>query len=161
MIRKDKLISNEDTLSILEKSQYINIAMIGENDYPYIITANYVFFDGKIYIHGAMKGSKVDFVKNNDRICANFIEFCDNLPEKFDTAYKSALVFGRAKIVDIVDRKLEILKVFINKYSKEYYKSGMEFIENRVKGTCIIEIEIENITGRQSNLDGEEKHYSI
>lgn len=67
MRRKKQLLSNEDVMEILEKSTSGVLAVIGDDDYPYAVPVSYVYYDSKIYFHGAKSGHKLDAIKKNDK----------------------------------------------------------------------------------------------
>ncbi|MBA7577173.1 hypothetical protein ES708_19019 [subsurface metagenome] len=68
--RKEKAIENkEEMISILEKSQYITIAMC-HNNIPYLVTLSHGYDreENCIFFHCASEGKKVDILTENSNI---------------------------------------------------------------------------------------------
>ncbi len=69
------------------------------------------------------------------------------LPAEFATNYESAMVFGEAlEVTD--DEKQAGLVAILEKYSPDFIKEGLEYIEQLGKRTKVYKIVIEMITGK-------------
>lgn len=110
MRRKKQQIPDNEAIAILENSKVGILAVNGDNGYPYTVPLNYMFYNGKIYFHGASEGHKFDSIKNNSKVSFCVISQDKIIPEKYTTAYESVVVFGNAKIMD---DKEEIKKLFM------------------------------------------------
>ena len=53
MRRQDRLLSQEETVQILERGEYGVLSMYDTSGYPYGVPVNCVYEDGKLYIHCA------------------------------------------------------------------------------------------------------------
>lgn len=150
MRRKRQQLAQDDCKQILITGKQGILALAGDDDYPYAVPVNYVYFRDKIYIHSAMNGHKIDSIKAHDKVSFCIIDKDDIIPEKFTTNFRSVIVFGRAKIIDDEQLKFDALKALADKYSPAYPKEGIEEINGAIKRTAVIEIEIEHITGKES-----------
>lgn len=110
MRRKKQQIPDNEAIAILENGKVGILAVNGDNGYPYTVPLNYMFYNGKIYFHGASEGHKFDSIKNNPKVSFCVISQDKIIPEKYTTAYESVVVFGNAKIMD---DKEEIKKLFM------------------------------------------------
>ncbi len=147
MRRKDKELQNDDIVKILKNNSYGILSTISENGYPYGVPLNYIFLNDSIYFHSAIKGHKLDNILNNDKVSFCVIGQSYVLPEEFNTKYESVIIFGKAiEVFD--DEKDSALLEMINKYSSDYIKEGKEYIEKAGKGTRVIKINIEHISGK-------------
>jgi len=147
MRRKDKQLGAEETVDVLIRGETGYLSSICENGYPSTVPLNFVYYNDSIYIHSAKEGQKVDNMKNCDKV--SFCVACDvvNLPDKFDTNYKSVILFGRAE--EIFDNeKNEALLEIIKKYSQDYVEKGEKYIEKAKDATKAFKINIEHITGK-------------
>jgi nitroimidazol reductase NimA-like FMN-containing flavoprotein (pyridoxamine 5'-phosphate oxidase superfamily) len=147
MRRKDKKLSMEESIEILNKNEIGILSTISENGYPYGVPLNYVYFNNSIYFHCAKDGHKLDNIRICDKV--SFCVTCDIelLPDKFDTNYKSVILFGKASESD-ENEKLEVLLRFIKKYSSEFLDSGKDYIEKFKNSAKIYKINIEHIAGK-------------
>jgi uncharacterized protein len=67
MRRKEKNIeSKEEIEQILKAGKVIRVAFAGKE--PYLLPFNYGYEDGKIYIHCAKEGKKLELIKNDARV---------------------------------------------------------------------------------------------
>ena len=53
MRRKRQLLSEEESIAILQKATAGTLALLGDNDYPYAVPISYFYHEGKIYFHSA------------------------------------------------------------------------------------------------------------
>lgn len=125
------------------------LAVHGDDDYPYAVPVNFVYHNDKIYIHSAMSGHKIDSIKANDKVSFCIIDKDDIIPEKFTTNFRSATIFGRAKLIDDEQLKFDALKALADKYSPQYPNEGIAEINGAIKRTAVIEITIEHLSGKQ------------
>jgi nitroimidazol reductase NimA-like FMN-containing flavoprotein (pyridoxamine 5'-phosphate oxidase superfamily) len=147
MRRKDRQLDMEQLEKIIINGEYCTLGTIDKSGYPYTIPVSYVYSDSKIYFHCACEGQKIDNIKENDRVSISIVGNTRILPGKFSIAYESAIIFGRASIIE-GDEKTEAMKKFISKYSPEFEAEGEEYIRNAKEKTCIVRIDIEHMTGK-------------
>ena len=67
MRRLRQQLSEEESISILQKSTAGTLALLGDNDYPYAVPISYVYADGRLYFHSALSGHKVDAIRSVKR----------------------------------------------------------------------------------------------
>lgn len=139
---------------ILEECDSGVITTINSDGSPYAVPVNYVYFDGKIYIHSSSKGMKIENIKHDPRVC--FVAYIMDgiIPAKradnFSTSYRSIIIFGNARIINNHEEKIKPLNALIGKYAK-----GMSFepmTEECISATTIIEIEIDKMTGKRNSI---------
>lgn len=147
MRRKDKQLTMEESIEILRNNEIGVLSTICENGYPYGVPLNYVYYNNSIYFHCAKIGQKLDNIKSCDKV--SFCVYCDVelLPDKFDTNYKSVILFGKAIEINELEKEEALLKL-IKKYSSKFIEEGKNYIE-KAKGTALVyKINIEHITGK-------------
>ena len=148
MRRKKQLLSEEKTIEILKLCTSGVLGVIGDDDYPYTVPVSYAFKDGKLYIHSAKQGHKIDSIKRNDKVTFCVIEKDEVIQETFTTHFRSVSIFGRARILsDDYDRRYA-LESLVEKYSPPYIKEGQQEIEREWERVCLIEVKIEHMTGK-------------
>ncbi|MBS4535742.1 pyridoxamine 5'-phosphate oxidase family protein [Clostridium sp. D2Q-14] len=149
MRRKEKLLENNEIISILEKGNYGILSTIGESGYPYGVPMNYIYYNESIYLHCADEGYKLDNISKNNKVSFCIVRESEVVPEKFSTNYKSVITFGKIKIVDDNEKK-EVLLNFIKKFAKDFLDKGIKYVENSFHKTTVLEIKIEHLTGKGS-----------
>lgn len=147
MRKIERELSSEETLEIIEKGEYGVLSLQGDDDYPYSVPLSYVYHNNKIYFHGANEGYKLKCIENNHKVCFCVVGNTLILPEKFSTKYESAIIFGQVNEVN-GDEKKEALIHIIRKYSKEFEKEGLMYIEKAISKTKVMSVEIDHMTGK-------------
>ncbi|MEI0478297.1 pyridoxamine 5'-phosphate oxidase family protein [Brachyspira pulli] len=151
MRRKKQLLSNSDSISILKKCTSGVLAVSGDDDYPYTVPLSYVYDDNKIFFHAAKSGYKLDAIKNNNKVSFCVIEKDDIKPEEYTTYYRSVIVFGRAFIIEDDNIKRGAIEKLALKYYPDDIKENRDkAINNEYNALCIIELDIEYMTGKEA-----------
>src|SRR4051794_8185689 len=117
--RKDREASEGDALRILIEGEYGILGTVGPEGYPYTTPLSYVYLNDKIYFHCATVGHKLDNISHSSNVSFCVVGKTMVLPEKFSTIYESAVVFGKAEMVQGPE-KLEALGAIIDKYSSAF-----------------------------------------
>ncbi len=147
MRKSAREIFDKDIMEILDRGEYGVLATTGENGYSYATPLSYVYFNNALYFHCAVEGSKLDNIEYSDKVSVCIVGKTKVLPKEFSTEYESVIVFGRAFKVEDEEKK-NALRAIAQKYSPEFEKEGMLYIERAINKTCIVKIEIEKITGK-------------
>ena len=147
---KKHQISFSEIEEILKEQKVGRLATLNLDGYPYVTPVHFIYKNNHIYIHGLSKGKKIDNIKNNSNICFETEEMLglilDENPCDVNTAYKSVIILGNAKLVE-GEKKVEALKDIVNKYTP--HLTNVLFPENMLKATAVIEIEIIEATGKR------------
>lgn len=92
-----KYLTEEECYEILDKADYGTLAL-SQGERPYLIPMNYTVIDGEIYLHTAMKGRKVDILKENKRAAFSIVISHKLVEEKFTFNFTSILYEGLSLI---------------------------------------------------------------
>ena len=151
MRRNKQQLSEEETLKILNGATNGVLALDGDNGYTYAVPLSFAYSDGKIYFHAALSGHKLDAIKNNDKVSFCAVAQDKVVQETFTTHYKSAIAFGRIKIISDNDdpEKRRGLELLADKYSPDVSAESREReINGKMKALVVIVIEVEHLTGK-------------
>ncbi|GAB6180099.1 pyridoxamine 5'-phosphate oxidase family protein [Desulfotomaculum defluvii] len=148
MRRKKQLLCREETIEIIKLCTSGVLGVIGDDDYPYTVPVSYVYIDGKLFIHSAKQGHKIDSIKKNDKVTFCVIEKDEVKQKTFTTHFRSVSIFGRARILTGDSDRRYALESLVKKYSPDYIKEGQQEIERDWNRVCLIEIKIEHMTGK-------------
>jgi hypothetical protein len=144
---------NETIEAILKQSQVGRMATINQNGYPVIKPVNFLYRDGRVYVHSSLKGEKAEDIRRGPLVC-----FEVDVPIAFVAAqgtackanfyYRSVILKGKAALLDDRGKKLEVLQRLMEKYQPE---GGFTEIQEEVLArTAIIEISPDEITGKEN-----------
>lgn len=151
MRRKRQMLSIDECIGILKKGTSGVLALMGDDDYPYAVPISYVYYNSKLYFHGAKSGHKIDAIKKHTKASFCVIEQDNIIPEKYTTYFRSVIIFGN---IHLMEDETEIKKA-IEELAKKYYPDGNEVrhnaeIDREWKSLCMIEISIEHISGKEA-----------
>ena len=150
MRRKRQQLSLEETEAVLGRCSAGTLAVLGDDGYPYAVPLSYVYTDGRLYFHCAKSGHKLDAIRACDKVCFTVIDKDDVIPEKFTTAFRSAVVFGRARIVTDEAELLAAMRALAGKYSpKESETAFQAEMKAFAAALCVVAVDIEHLSGKQ------------
>ncbi len=148
MRRKEQLLSQEETIAILKKGSSGVLGVSGDDDYPYTVPISYVYREGKLFFHGAPSGHKIDGIQRNNKVSFCVIDHDEVIQKTFTTHFRSAIVFGRARILTDDHERRMAMEYLVEKYSPDYVTEGQQAIERGWEKVCPVEITIEHMTGK-------------
>jgi len=154
MRRRDRELKDQETIiALLKQSQVGRMATVNQQGFPIIKPVNYLYWDGKIYIHSSTKGEKIEDVQRGSPVCFEIDEPIAYLGTSQSACqvsyyYRSIIVKGQATLVKGKGKKIEILERMMEKYQPE--GSYKEIGEEVLKKTAVIEISIKEITGKEN-----------
>lgn len=141
--------SKEVCIKILKNEKRGVLSVQGDDGYPYGIPINYYYDEelNKIYFHGAGAGHKIDSINKDNKV-----SFCtwnkgEQVEGKWYYMVLSVVVFGRIRIVEDGDFKVNQLRKMATKYYPT--KEEVEFELNRdLHRVTLLELDIEHMTGK-------------
>lgn len=137
--------------TILNGSTHGVLAVHGDGDYPYAVPVSYVYQNGRIYIHCARTGHKLDAIARCARVSFCVVGQDDVVPDIYSTDYRSVIVFGRARVLDNERDVRRALEALAARYAPdESAQSRQHEILSGMPAVSIIEITAEHITGKES-----------
>jgi uncharacterized protein len=150
MRRKRQLLSEAETVGMLESCTSGVLAVQGDDDYPYAVPLSFAYEDGKLFFHAAKTGHKLDAIERNDKASFCVIAQDDVVQATFTTHFRSAIAFGRARVVSDDDEKRHALRCLARKYSPDHLDAADTEIEADLQRVCVIELAVEHMTGKAS-----------
>ena len=150
MRRKKQLLPEAETIAMLRSCTSGVLAVQGDDDYPYAVPLSFAYEDGKLYFHSAVAGHKLDALGHGEKASFCVIAADDIVPEEFTTHFRSAIVFGRARVVTDDVEKRHALLVLAEKYSPDYLDRAGAEIDGDWKRVSVIELAVEHMTGKAS-----------
>lgn len=146
------MLSIEQIDKLLETSKVGRIASLNAQGYPYVVPVHFVYYNGKIYFHGLPRGQKLLNISENQKVGFEIDEMIGLISEGIEepcdinTEYNSVIIIGTATILTDFHKKAEVLNKIVGKYTP--HLKDKEIPENMIKGTAVIEISIQECTGK-------------
>ena len=150
MRRKKQALSTEESLAILNRGISGVLAVTGDQGYPYAVPLSYVYDNNKIFFHCALSGHKLDAIAANNKVSFCVVGQDRVMPQEYTTYFRSVIIFGRARILEDPIEKRTALEKFAAKYSPEQETGRLREIDRLFERTCMVEIVIEHITGKEA-----------
>lgn len=151
MRRKKQKLSKEECERILYDGTSGVLALHGDDGYPYTVPISYIYDGEKLWFHSAKSGHKIDAVLKNDKASFCVIDQDQIVPEEYTTYFRSVIAFGRIHIVEDDTEKRSAIEKLALKYSPDDTDENREkAIEREWKPLCMLEMEIEHLSGKQA-----------
>ncbi len=148
-----ELKNRETMIAMLERSPVGRIATVNQKGFPVIKPVNFLYLDGRIYLHSSAKGEKMEDIQRGSPVCFEVDE-----PIAYAVAstsacqasyyYRSILIKGKAAFVEGRDKKVRVLDRMAEKYQPE--GNIGEKSEEILEKTAVIEILVKEITGKEN-----------
>lgn len=147
MRRPRQQMADSEAQAVLAQGTEGVLAVLGDDGYPYAVPLNYVYHNGKIYLHGAKAGHKIDALKREARCSFCVIAEKTILPEKLATNYRSVIAFCHARIVTEPEEVAAIAQAIGRGFSDDEDNIKRE-IKQFMPSLCCIELTVEHLTGK-------------
>jgi len=184
MRRKDREMSEEFGLEVIDKARYGVLSMVTDENEPYGVPLSIVRDRNNLYFHSAKDGKKAKTLENNPNVSIVFVgevKVPENYTEEqlteiakdeskaalliskvFTTEYESAIVKGRVNLVEDREEKNKAMRLICGKYTPtkmDYFDMAIGAGLNR---TNIYRVDIEEIKAKRKKYDvhGEEMKWS-
>ena len=154
MQKKEREILDQKILfEILKNGKFSTISLCRNNE-PYIVTLNYGFDEicNCLFFHSAQKGLKLEYLKENQKVCGTILEDLGYVKSSCLHKYRSIVFWGDMTIVENLEEKKHAFDTMLkhlennpNKLKKKFFKS-----EQSYNNTCLLRLDISLITGKAS-----------
>ena len=102
-----------------------------------------------MYFHSAKVGHKIDAIRRCDKVSMCVVECDEVVPEKMTTYFRSAILFGRARVLETDEEIIHAATALAMKYNADQ-KTLDEEIRRFWDALCCVEIVIEHVTGKEA-----------
>ncbi len=151
MRRENQLLSEKDTIAVLERGTNGVLAIQGIDGYPYAVPLSYVYCEDKIYFHGAKVGHKIEAIQKSGKASFCVVDKDEIVSKEYTTYFRSVIAFGEVRILEDEFEKREALKKLAMKYSADMGEEAFEKVmEKSFQAVAIIEFSIAYMTGKEA-----------
>ncbi|HOK48775.1 MAG TPA: pyridoxamine 5'-phosphate oxidase family protein [Sedimentibacter sp.] len=149
MRRIKQLLSEEDTKAVLERCSNGVMACMGDDDYPYAVPVNYVYYKDKIYFHSAKSGHKIEAITKHPKVSFAVVDKDTIVSEEYTSYFRSVIAFGKARITE-GHEYLEAFRALVEKYSGDMPEDDKLKQVRECTRAYIVAIDIDHVTGKEA-----------
>ena len=150
MRRERQQLDRASCEEILAKGTSGVLALSGDDGYPYAVPLSYTGAEGKLIVHGAKAGHKLDAMRHEPRASFCVIGADEIVPERYTTHYRSVICFGRMRVVEEPDEMRRLTLLLGEKYWPGHAKEGNAEIDGAMSRLCVFVMDVERMTGKQA-----------
>ena len=165
-LREKAVYDRETVHGILDSALLASVSFVQDGQ-PVVVPMLYGREGETIYLHGARKARVIRLLEGTGTACMN-VTHVDALVyarSAFNSSmnYRSATVFGSARLIDDWDEKLRALRVISECTMPGRWDELRAPLDNEIKKTGIIELTIESASAKVSTgmPDDEDDDYDI
>ena len=148
--RKKQRLGEDECLAILDAATSGVLSVLGDDGYPYGVPLSFARTGSTLVFHSAANGHKVDAVRSYPQASFTVVAQDDVVPSEYNTHYRSVIAFGRVRIVDDRDEKMELLQILGNRYWPDHDDELEAEISPRFARMHVLAFDIEHLSGKQS-----------
>lgn len=146
---KQRQLPLEEAAAILRVGSSGVLALSGDEGWPYAVPLSYVYTGGKLYFHCAREGHKLDALRREPRASFCVVTQDRICPEKYTTLYRSAIAFGRLRILENEEDICAAITALAKKYfPHETADSRRREIARSWNAMYLLEMSVEHLTGK-------------
>ena len=153
MRRKTQELDQESTAEILVRGTSGVLAVAGDDGYPYAVPLSYAYdsAQSRIVFHSAKTGHKIDALLREPKASFCVIDQDVVEPQKFTTFFRSAIAFGRVRIIEDEAEKHNTVRFSNRHYAPAVPQEAEDKEIDAFWNTLLMfELRIEHLTGKEA-----------
>ena len=163
-LREKAAYDHETVHGVLDAGLVAHVAFIQDGE-PIVVPMLYGREGETLFLHGARKARVIRLLDGAETTCAN-VTLLDGLVyarSAFESSmnYRSATVFGTARLVEANDDKLHALRVISECTMPGRWSEVRESLDNEVKMTGVIALTIESASAKISTGMPEDEEFDL
>ncbi|MEW6080552.1 MAG: pyridoxamine 5'-phosphate oxidase family protein [Bacillota bacterium] len=151
MRRSSKVLSHERCVELLRRERVGRLGLT-DGTFPYVVPVFFSYLDGKIIIHSAREGLKIDILSTGHAVCFEVDTLLGFQPGDractWGAHYESVMCFGQARLSTDPGEKRDLLDALCCRYSVDGIPPLAQGDLAEVDGVCVIVIEVDHMTGK-------------
>lgn len=151
MRRSAQALDGGACVEILERGTSGVLALAGDGGWPYAVPLSYAFDGEKLYFHCAREGHKLDAIRREARASFCVVDRDDVKPAEYTSYFRSVIIFGRVRVLEDEAQKRAAIELLARRYFPEdSAENRRRAIEREWAGLCILEMDIEHMSGKEA-----------
>ncbi|MGL5786674.1 MAG: pyridoxamine 5'-phosphate oxidase family protein [Bacteroidales bacterium] len=151
--------SREKIDEIINACTYCIAAVNGEDGFPYSFPMNFVYHEGRFYLHSAPEGTHLSLIEKSNRIVLTFVNGSELVFQHERVACShsmrsdSVVVKGYVSFISCMEKKKDILNVLMQRFIP-----GKDFLYSvpSLQNVKVWVVDIQDITAKGVGLTYEE-----
>lgn len=153
MRKKEREITDKNEIAaLIKKGKYTTIGLCRNNE-PYVVTLSYGYDEGKsaLYFHSAVNGLKIEFIKENPKVCATIIDDRGYQLGQCEHHYAPIVLWGKMSIVEELEEKKYAMDILLNHLEENSQPIKERTLKNEqvYQNIGILKLEITELTGKE------------
>ncbi len=153
MRRRDRELTVPEAWEILRRAEWGVLSTLGEDDWPYGVPVNHVIAEGRIYVHCAQAGHKLENLAFESKVSYCAVASSEIRPAELATNFESTVVFGRAELVTEDGEKRRALEALLMRFAPLHPAEGADAMRKEYGRTAVLRITPERVTGKARQTD--------
>jgi nitroimidazol reductase NimA-like FMN-containing flavoprotein (pyridoxamine 5'-phosphate oxidase superfamily) len=164
---REKAAYDKNTVHAILDSALVVSAGFVQDGQPVVVPMIFGREGETIYLHGARKARIIKLLEQTERVCLNvtLVDAIVFARSTFNSSmnYRSATVFGMARLVDDRDDKLHGMRIISENTMPGRWDEVRDSLEKEIKMTGVIAVEIDAASAKISSgmPDDEDEDYDI
>lgn len=151
MRRSAQALDSAACVEILERGTSGVLALAGDGGWPYAVPLSYAFDGEKLYFHCAREGHKLDAIRREARASFCVVDRDDVKPAEYTSYFRSVIIFGRVRVLEDEAQKRAAIELLARRYFPEdSAENRRRAIEREWAGLCMLEMDIEHMSGKEA-----------
>lgn len=155
--KQSEITVKEEIEEILQITRVGRLATLGVDGYPYITPVNYVYHQGSIYFHCALKGEKLDNINRHGKVCFEVdipLAYLDTGYDKSMPAcdvgqyYQCVIIRGQAEIIEQQEEKIDALNALMASHENDPQFSDITADTPAVRLCAVVAVRIEFLSAK-------------
>ena len=127
------------------------LAVAGDGGWPYAVPLSYAFDGEKLYFHCAREGHKLDAIRREARASFCVVDRDDVKPAEYTSYFRSVIIFGRVRVIEDEAQMRAAIELLARRYFPEdSAENRRRAIEREWAGLCMLEMDIEHMSGKEA-----------
>ncbi len=143
-------MTGEEINALLSEAPVGHLGLAFENQ-PYIVPLNYLYRDGALYFHCALKGRKIDYIRANSKVCFQVGSYGGLITSdsacSHNYQFSSVIVEGTIEEVTDMGAKETALRAIVAKYGDPAL-AEKPIPNKKIEGVSVYRIVVEKISGK-------------
>lgn len=145
--RQDRVLGEHDTRELIARAYCGRLATVGNDGWPYVVPLLHVYSGGEIGMHNtSARGHLRTNIERDARACFEVFDYgrfeCDT-----GLAYRSAIVYGRIRVVAERAAKVRFFDELLAKYGTGVAGRPKSFYP-RLDDVTVYALSVERVTGK-------------
>lgn len=150
MRKKQRQITDQQRIEEILHTTPICLLAMNDEDGPYVTPMNFGFHQGRLYLHGAPAGKRLECLRRDPRVgfcvVASSSLIASGACCDFTTHYESVVGKGRVRILTDVEEKTAGLRLIM----ADHGRPDATFEANHLAAAVVFELTITEMTGKRN-----------